>query len=122
MAGMARLNAGASVYVPMFWPNEETRAWEVVDRANAGAVMVAAESDPAPAVMLPGVIVKPLTGIVRGIDSSVPAALVGVDALTVRAHAAPVPRASVIVHSEEATPVEVWVFDPSSVTPVRVAP
>ncbi len=53
--------------------------------------MVAAASDPTPAVIAPGVIVKPLTGRVRAFNSSLPAALVGVVALTERAHAAPVP-------------------------------
>ncbi len=58
--------------------------------------------------MVPGVIVKAETGIVRRVVSTEPAALVGTVALTETVHAAPVPRASVMVHAAE-VPVDVSV-------------
>src|ERR1700712_1434014 len=84
--------------------------------------MFDAESEPAAAVTAPGVMVRADAGIVRDVVSTVPASLVKSVALTDSVHGAPVPRASVMLHSLDAVPVAVWVPLPFRVTPESVAP
>lgn len=119
---MLRLNEGVRLYVPLWSDEAESRAWAELESVRAGALIPVAESAPAAAVMVPGVMLRLPTGSVRAVVSTVPAALVGAVALAERVQAAPVPRASVIVHAEDAEPVAACVPVPFRVTPLSVAP
>ena len=99
----------------MFVPVELSRVCDEVDRTREELpVRFVVASLPVPAVNEPVDIDRSLTGIVRAVVSTVPAALVGVVAEIVTLHAAPVPRGSIAVQADAAFALTVW-FAPVSV-------
>jgi hypothetical protein len=109
-------NEGVNVYVPRLLPDEDSRVCGLVERLSEDApVRLVVGLLPSPAVSTPVDTETFPMAIVRAVVSTVPAALVGVVAEMLTLQAAPVPRASIAVHTDNALALTVWLL------PVNVA-